>query len=68
MEATIYGLHRDLIPLIAECKEMWNISVIATYYDNAKIICELVEMKDCNSDAVLNKEECNAVISYLSTK
>ena len=29
--------------------------------------CELVEMKDCNNDAVLNKEECNAVISYFST-
>ena len=50
-----------------KCKEMWNISVNATYYENAKIICELVEMKDCNNDAVLSKEECNAVISYLST-
>ena len=50
-----------------KCKEMWNINVYATYYDNTKMICELVEMKDCNNDAVLNKEECNAVISYLST-
>ena len=24
-------------------------------------------MRDCNNDAVLNKVECNAVISYLST-
>ena len=39
------------------CKEMWNVN--ATYYDNANMICELVEMKDCNNDAVLNKEECN---------
>ena len=50
-----------------KCKEMWNINVNATYYDNANMICELVEMKDCNNDDVLNKEECNAVISYLST-
>ena len=35
--------------------------------DNANMICELVEMKDCNNDDVLNKEECNAVISYPST-
>ena len=47
---------------------MWNISVNAANYDNAKIICELVEMKNCNNDAILNKEECNAVISYISTK
>ena len=51
-----------------KCKEIWNINVNATYYDNATTICELVEMKDCNNDAVLNKEECNAMISYLSTK
>ena len=50
-----------------KCKEMWNINVNATYYDNANMICELVGMKDCNNDDVLNKEECNAVISYLST-
>ena len=50
-----------------KCKEMWNINVNATYYDNAKNICELVEMKDCNNDAVLNKEKCNAVISCLTT-
>ena len=31
------------------------------------MIYELVVMKDCNNDAVLNKAECNAVISYLST-
>ena len=34
-------------------KEIWNINVNATYYDNANIICELVEMKECNNDAVL---------------
>ena len=28
------------------------------------MICELVDMKDCNNEDVLNKEECNAVISY----
>ena len=50
-----------------KCREMWNININATYYDNSKMICEVVEMKDCNNDAVLNKEECNAVISYLST-
>ena len=49
------------------CKEMWKITVNATYYDNAKNICELVEMKDCSNDAVLNKEASNAAISYLST-
>ena len=49
------------------CKEMWNVNFNATYYDNANMICELVEMKDCNNDAVLNKEEYNALISYLST-
>ena len=38
-----------------------------TYYDKANMISELVEMKDCNNDDVLNKEECNAVISYIST-
>ena len=48
-------------------KEMWNINVNATYYDNTNMICELVEMKDCNNGDVLIKEECNAVISYLST-
>ena len=35
-------------------------------YDYANMICELMEMKDCNNDAD-NKEECNAVISYLNT-
>ena len=50
-----------------KCKEMWDINVNATYYGNAKIICELVGTKDGNNDAVLNKEECNVVISYLST-
>ena len=35
--------HHELLymPMIAikyKCKEMWNISVNATYYDNAKII------------------------------
>ena len=65
-------IHHELFCMLTsaikyKCKEMWNISVNATYYDNAKIICKLVEMKDCNNDAVLNKEECNAVISYLST-
>ena len=41
-----------------KCKEMWNINV------NAKMICELVEMTDCNNET---EEECNAMISYLST-
>ena len=50
-----------------KCKEMWHINVNATYYDYANMICDLVEMKDCNNDAVLNKEECNVAISYLST-
>ena len=42
---------------------MWNINVNATYYDYTNFICEFVVMKDCNNDAVLNKKECNAVIS-----
>ena len=46
---------------------MWNISVNATYYDYANMICEFVVMIERNNDAVLNKEECNAVISILST-
>ena len=50
-----------------KCKEMWNGNVNATYYYNANMICELVEMKDYNIDTVLNKEECNALITYLST-
>ena len=62
--------HHELLymPMSAikhKCKEMWNSNVNATYYDNANMICELVEMKDCNNYDVLNKEECNAVISYL---
>ena len=40
---------------------MWNINVNVTYYDYANIICELVVIRDCNNDAVLNKEECNVV-------
>ena len=64
--------HHDLLylPMSAikcTCREMWTINVNVTYYDYANMICELVEMKDCNNDAVLNKEEYNAVISYLST-
>ena len=60
-----YMTHHELLymPMSAIkhiCKEIWNINVNASYY-------ELVEMKDCNNDAVLNKEECNDVISYLST-
>ena len=39
----------------------------ATNYDKANMICELVEIEDCNNDDVLNKEECNDVISYLIT-
>ena len=50
-----------------KCKEMRNGNVNATYYYNANMIYELVEMKDYNNDAVLNKEECNALIAYLST-
>ena len=46
---------------------MWHINVNTTYCDYINMICELVVMKDCNNDAVLSKEECNAVISYLST-
>ena len=60
-------LYMPMSAIKHKCKEMWNINVNATYYDNANMICELVEMKDCNNDDVLNKEECNAVISYLST-
>ena len=37
---------------------MWNININVTYYDYANIICELVVIRDCNNDAVLNKEEC----------
>ena len=64
--------HHELLymPMSAikhKCKEMRNSNVNATYYGNANMICELVEMKDCNNDAVFNNEECNAVISYLST-
>ena len=64
--------HHELLYMLMSaikhtCKEMWNSNVNATYYDNANMICELVEMKDCNNDTVFNKEECNAVISYLST-
>ena len=60
-------LHTPMGAIKYKCKEMWNINVSATYYDYAKISCKLVVMKDCNNDAVFNKEECNAVISYLST-
>ena len=56
-----------LVSIKHKCKEMWNINVNATYCDSANMICELFEMKDCNNDDVLNKEECNAGISYLST-
>ena len=64
--------HHELLytPMSAikhKCKEMWNSNVNAIYYDNANISFELVEMKECNNDTVFNKEECNAVISYLST-
>ena len=59
-------LYTPMSAIKHKCKEMWNINVNATYYDNAKIICELVEMKHCNNDNVLNMEECNAVISHLS--
>ena len=31
------------------------------------MICKLGVIKYCNNDAVLNKEECNVVISHLST-
>ena len=41
-----------------KCKEVWNIDVNVTYYDNVIMICELMEMKDSNNDAILNKEEC----------
>ena len=52
--------HHELLymPMSAiryKCKDMWNINVNATYYDSAKMICELVEMKDCCNDAVLKK-------------
>ena len=62
-------IHHELLymPIKHTCKEMWNVNVNATYIDNANTICELVEMKDCNNDTVLNKEECNALITYLST-
>ena len=48
------------------CKVIWNINVNVSYYDYANMICELVVMKDCNNNVVLNKEECKVVISYLS--
>ena len=50
-----------------KCKETRNINGNSAYCDWANMICELVVIGDCNNDAVLNKEECNAVISYLST-
>lgn len=31
------------------------------------MICELAGIKVCNDDAVLDKEECNAVVSWIST-
>ena len=40
---------------------MWYINVSVTYYDYASMISEMVVMKDCNDDAILNKEQCNAV-------
>ena len=50
---------------------MWNINVNAIYFDHdhdcVNMICELVLMKGCDNGPVLNKEECNAVISYLRT-
>ena len=48
-------------------KEMWNINVNATYYDNANNICELVKMKNCKNYALLNKEEYDDVSPYFST-
>ena len=54
-------LYMPMSAIKNKCKEIWTVN--ATYCDNAKMICELVEMKDCNNDAVLNKEECNVVIS-----
>ena len=50
-----------------KCKKMWNINVNAIYYDYTNMIYELVVMRDCNNDALLNMEESNAVISYLRT-
>ena len=46
---------------------MYRNVVNATYNDNANVICELVVLKDCNNDGILNNDEYNAVISYLST-
>ena len=62
-------IHHELLymPIKHKRKEKWNVNVNATYYDNANMICELVEMKDCNNDTVLYKEECNALTTYLST-
>ena len=51
-----------------KCKEMWNINVNAIYYDTLTMQnYSWIGGNDCNNDAVLNKEECNAMISYLST-
>ena len=46
-----------------KCNKIWNINVNATYYDYAKMICDLV----MTNGAVLNKEECMAVISCCLT-
>ena len=63
----IYGFFLELYVYIYGLLPEIKYLLLLSYNDNAKIICDLVEMKDCNSDAVLNKEECNAVSSYLST-
>ena len=39
-----------------KCKEMWHISINVTYYNYADMIYELAALKDCNNDAVLNKD------------
>ena len=59
--------HELLFMPMSVIKKIWDINVKATYYDYTHMTCEMVVMRYCNNDAVLNKEECNAVISYLTT-
>ena len=51
-------IHHELLymPMSAiehKCNSMGNAN--ATYYDTAKMICELVEMKDCNYIGIISK-------------
>ena len=59
--------HEQLYMHMSVIKHNGNINVNAAYCNYANKICELVVMKKLNNEAALNKEECSAVISYLST-